>query len=143
MPEISVISFAARHCAIGLKTGMPPPTLASNKKLTLLFLAIFKSSAPFAATSSLFEVTTLLPLSRHCFTKSYAGLIPPITSATIFTESSFKISLKSLVNLSEYERPVNSRKSRIYLTFISPCAARAILSLWYIRISATPDPTTP
>ena len=73
IPAISSILFAARHWLIGLMMGIPPPTLASNKKFTFLSFAIFKSSSPFAATSSLLEVTTLLPAERQDETNSYAG----------------------------------------------------------------------
>ena len=57
---------------MGRSTGIPPPTLASNRKFALFCAAIFKSSAPFAATSSLFEVTTLFPFSISFLTKSKA-----------------------------------------------------------------------
>ena len=53
--------------------GIPPPTLASNKKFTFLSLAICKSSVPNEATSALFDVTTFFPLRRLALTNSYAG----------------------------------------------------------------------
>ena len=65
MPAISVISLAARHWLMGRMMGMPPPTLASKRKFKLFFWASAKSSAPFWATSSLLEVTTLLPCSKQ------------------------------------------------------------------------------
>ena len=73
MPANSFISFAARHWLIGLIIGIPPPTDASKRKFTLCSAAYPSSSQPFAATSSLFEVTTLLPALRQAETNSYAG----------------------------------------------------------------------
>ena len=55
--------LAERHWYIGVMTGVPPPTLASNKKHTPLSRAMRSSSAPRVATSSLLEVTTCRPLS--------------------------------------------------------------------------------
>lgn len=71
--------------------GIPPPQLASNKKLMFFALAISISSGPCFATSALFDVQTLLPDSSARFTKVYAGSIPPITSTTISTSGSFTI----------------------------------------------------
>ena len=128
IPVTAVISFAARHCAIGRSTGIPPPTEASKRKFTLCSSASLISSAPFAATSSLFDVTTLLSAQIHFFAKSYAGFIPPITSTTTFTSPSLRIVLKSFINLSLYERPGKSRKSRIYLTFTGVLVFEAMRS---------------
>ena len=44
IPAISSISFAARHCEIGLIIGIPPPTEASKRKFTLFSSAIVRSS---------------------------------------------------------------------------------------------------
>ena len=49
--------------------GIPPPTLASNIKLTFFSFASAISSAPFAATNALFEVVTCFPTSNIAFTK--------------------------------------------------------------------------
>lgn len=70
MPQTELISFAARHWHSGRSMGMPPPTLASNMKFTPIFLASAVSSSPFSATSSLLEVTTLLPADRQRLTYS-------------------------------------------------------------------------
>ena len=73
--------------------GIPPPTAASNKKFLLCCWAILINSAPYFATSSLFDVQTLLPASNADLTKSYDGLSPPITSIITSTSGSFKIIL--------------------------------------------------
>ena len=54
----------------GLIIGIPPPTLASNKKLMFFSAAIRISSVPWAATSALLEVTTCFPASRQRLTNS-------------------------------------------------------------------------
>ncbi len=100
IPAISSMRLAERHWWSGLMIGIPPPTLASKKKFTPFSCAIFRSSAPFFATSSLFDVTTLLPARSEDFTKSYDGFIPPITSTTTEISGSFRIILKSFTNLS-------------------------------------------
>ena len=60
MPIILIILLAERHCFIGLIIGIPPPTLASNNRLTSLVAARSKSSFPC------FEITSYLPL-LHVF----------------------------------------------------------------------------
>ena len=77
IPAISPTSLAARHWLMGRMMGTPPPTLASKRKFKLFSLAMASSSAPFSATSSLLEVTTLLPCSRQAFTYWKAGSSPP------------------------------------------------------------------
>ena len=143
IPAISSTSLAARHWLIGRIMGMPPPTLASKRKLRFFFWAMLSSSAPFAATSSLLEVTTLFPFSRHAFTKSNAGCSPPITSATIVTSGSFRIIWKSFTKRSCNGLSGKSRISRMYLISISSLARRAMLSAWLVNTSATPEPTVP
>ena len=69
MPSISSTRLAARHSCRGAMTGVPPPTLASNRKAALWALARASSSAPWVATSSLLLVQTLRPLSRQALTK--------------------------------------------------------------------------
>ena len=116
IPAISSTSFATKHCESGLIIGIPPPTDASNKKLALFSFATARSSAPCLATSSLLDVTTLLPACKHLLTKSYAGFVPPITSTTTLTSMSFTMSSKFFVNLSASGLSGNSLKSRICLT---------------------------
>jgi len=55
------------------KTGMPPPTEASNMTETPLAAAAAKISAPCLASSALLAVTTCLPLAMACITKVRAG----------------------------------------------------------------------
>ena len=68
MPAISLMTLAAMHWCMGVMMGVPPPTLASNRKHTPLRRAMASSSAPWVATSSLLEVTTWRPLSSADFT---------------------------------------------------------------------------
>ena len=143
IPAISMTSLAARHWLIGRMIGMPPPTLASKRKFTFFSCATFKSSAPFVATNSLLDVTTLLPASMQRIEYSNAGCKPPITSTTTRTSGSFTISSNDLVNLSAKGLSGNSRKSRIYLIPISSFARFAMWSVCVVRTSTTPEPTTP
>ena len=113
IPFTERISFAARQTVRGRIIGIPPPTLASNMKFTFFSFAISRSSRPFSATSSLFEVTTCFPAERHFETKSNAGVVPPMVSTTISVASSFSMSLKSFVNLLSFSSPGKSRRSRI------------------------------
>ena len=46
-----------RPCLIDLIMGMPPPTEASNKRLTEFFSAKTESSSPYFAINALFAVT--------------------------------------------------------------------------------------
>ena len=46
MPRMLLIWLAARHWCIGVMIGVPPPTLASNRKAALCSLARASSSAP-------------------------------------------------------------------------------------------------
>ena len=71
---ISSILSAVREEFNARIIGIPPPTLASNRKLSSLSRAMDKSSAPCFATSALLDVTTLLPASRHLFTNVYGRL---------------------------------------------------------------------
>ena len=73
MPSMLRIWFAARSRCMGPITGVPPPTLASNRKHAPCSFAMRISSAPFSATSSLFDVTAQRPLSSAARTYSYAG----------------------------------------------------------------------
>ena len=84
IPVIFVISSAVNDWFNGLMIGIPPPTLASNKK----FL-----SGPCLATSSLLDVQTLLPFSSAALTNVYAGSTPPITSAITSISGSLRITL--------------------------------------------------
>ena len=63
---------------MGPITGVPPPTLASNRKHAPCSFAMRISSAPFSATSSLFDVTAQRPLSSAarilCGVKASDGL---------------------------------------------------------------------
>ena len=91
MPVILVISSAVRDWLSGLIIGIPPPTDASNIKLSLLSLAIPRSSEPCAATSALLDVHTLFPASSAFLTNVNAGSTPPITSTTTSISGSFII----------------------------------------------------
>ena len=67
--KTTVDGYKSYGSSSGLIIGIPPPTLASNKKFTLLSFASLMSSAPCAATSSLFDVATLFPARRDALTK--------------------------------------------------------------------------
>ena len=62
--------------------GMPPPTAASNRRSTPACSATANRSTPTLASSSLFAVTTGLPLRRAVPISSRAGSMPPMTSTT-------------------------------------------------------------
>ena len=122
---------------------MPPPTLASKRKFTLCFSASLIRPAPNFSTSSLFEVHTLLPASIEAFTKSYAGFVPPIVSTTIVISSSFNKLLKSCVISFSAASPGKSLRSQIRFTLISSPALTAMLLLFVLKTSKTPEPTVP
>ncbi len=123
--------------------GIPPPTLASKRKLMFLSLAMDRSSAPCFATSALLDVATLLPASRQRFTKVYAGSMPPMTSTTIRISGSFTIVSKSWMIFSWIGSPGKSLRSSTYFTLISS-PALCVITLWFrLRTSTTPDPTVP
>ena len=138
-----MISSAVRDWFKGLIIGIPPPTLASKRKFLFIFSESFNNSGPYFATSSLLEVQQLFPCSREAFAKEYAGLIPPIASTTISTSSSFTIVSKSCTRIFSIEEPGNSLKSRTYLILISSPILFAILSLFVLITSTTPEPTVP
>ena len=126
--------------------GIPPPTLASNSRLTPFCLARDINSGPDLANTSLLAVTTCLPAARASFRKRVAGSVPPITSAKIRIPGSARIS-SGLVVIRLAEMPgslgLAASRTRIFLrltrrpTFLeisSDCSNRAV---------ATPPPTTP
>ena len=60
MAYILSISLPSKDSVRGFSTGIPPPTDASNLKLTLFSLAILTSLSPYSANISLFAVTTFI-----------------------------------------------------------------------------------
>ena len=78
IPLIELILLAARQVPRGRRTGIPPPTLASNRKLTLFSFAIRTSSGPNSATSALLDVQTFLPFNRASLTNCRLDNCPGI-----------------------------------------------------------------
>src|SRR6266540_2486297 len=108
--------------------GIAPATLASNLRSTPIASAASNSSAPLAASSSLFAVTTGLPRRSASRMSVRAGSIPPITSITTSTSGS-----RTLVVL---------RTATRWMWTGSPARSR-ISSACSVRSLATPVPTTP
>ena len=58
MPTTLLILFVAKPSLIVRNTGIPPPTAASNSKLTLFFSAIEERWSPCLEMRALFAVIT-------------------------------------------------------------------------------------
>src|SRR3972149_3842367 len=83
--ETAVIRLARRSRFSGAMMGMPPPTLASERRSTPRWRAGASRRGPCFPIPSLFAVTTYLPPSRARVMKSSAGCSPPSTSTTMST----------------------------------------------------------
>src|SRR5882757_8738661 len=88
IPAIHSMRFAVRPSRRALMMGMPPATAPSNATITPFFCAAEKISLPWVASSALFAVTTCLPLSIAASTRTFATVVPPISSITISTSGS-------------------------------------------------------
>jgi len=126
--------------------GMPPPTLASNRRFTRFCRARSSSSGPNLAIASLLAVTTCLPQERASFRYWAAGSVPPITSTTICMEGSARISAGLVVI-----KPAGTLESRDLLgsrtrTFFRLTGRPTFLEMprdCSNKVAATPPPTTP
>ena len=82
MPSTRLIGSPWRLSRSARMIGMPPATAASNSRSRPAASAAAYSSAPTLASSSLFAVTTGLPLASASRISSRAGSMPPIASTT-------------------------------------------------------------
>src|SRR3954470_24089033 len=85
MPMTRLMRSPASDSRRARISGMPPPTAASNSRSTPAAAAVWKTSAPTLARSSLLAVTTGLPAASAPRISSRAGSIPPMTSTTTST----------------------------------------------------------
>jgi hypothetical protein len=98
MPVTRVMRSPARPSRSAASMGMPPATEASKSSRTPRRSARASRSAPCAAMSCLFAVTTERPLSSARATHAPAGSSPPTTSTTMSTGAA-KISSMSDVHV--------------------------------------------
>ena len=125
---------------------MPPATEASNAKVTLFFLANSNSSLPKFASNALFAVTTCFLFSMALIIKSFAMVVPPISS----TMTSISLSATNLNGslVTSIELPTISFARAISLSataiiFISVAVLRCISVMFDFKSSNTPPPTVP
>jgi len=78
---------------------MPPATEASNPSITPFLFASWNISSPSSARRALLAVTTCFLFLIALNMKSFAGLIPPISSTTISISGSSIISLAFVVRI--------------------------------------------
>ena len=126
--------------------GMPPPTLASNSRLTPCRRAKASSSGPCFAITSLLAVTTCLPAVRASFRYWAAGWTPPITSTTKPMSGSARIS-SGLAVISRAgivaSRGLAASRTRAFFKWSGRPALAEMAADCSSRAAATPPPTTP
>ena len=99
MVYMAEISLICRLRFRGAMRGMPPPTLASYRRLTLRSCARVRSSGPYLDRTSLLAVTTCLPCDKALIINSLAGFSPPISSMTISISGSSRMAFASMVKI--------------------------------------------
>ena len=88
MPRTRSMRLPARSDASGPRTGIPPPTAASNRSAAPVRRAIASSSGPWWAMTCLLAVTTALPIDSAAAIRVCAGSSPPISSTMTSMSSS-------------------------------------------------------
>ena len=146
MAWMEMTSLAAKSLSRGDMMGVPPATLASNRTCTPFLRAIVRMSGPCRAITSLFAVTMCLPSETALRMKSRAGCWPPMTSTTMSTEGSPRMSSASVLSRREGMSADLGFSRSLTRTPLRVTGSPTILVSWSdlrARASATPPPTTP
>src|SRR5688572_5112209 len=146
MPAIHSMRFADRPSRKALMIGTPPATAASKATITPFFCAAAKISLPWVARSALLAVTTCLPWPIASSTRSFAMVVPPISSITISTSLPRTISKASPSTFAlSWTMPLAfavSLSATCVIRIARP-ARRWISSALRLRTSQVPPPTVP
>ena len=146
MPATHSILFAAKPSLMDFKIGIPPATDASKARITLFFLAKANNSFPKLASNALLAVTTCFLFSIALITKSFAIVVPPISSTmtSIFlSETNLKASSVTSIELPTVSFARAMSFSATATIFISVNVLRCISLRFDFKSSNTPPPTVP
>ena len=144
IPATDVTSFAARLAFTVSMIGIPPATAASNRSETPCCSASAKSSCPWSASRALFAVTTCFLCCNASMTRSFATVVPPISSIKTSISGSRATSNTSRESLAP---PVSTsglgvRVPTCVTIKLAPARA-AIVSPPSLSNAKTPWPTVP
>ncbi len=146
IPAIHWMRFALKPSRRALMMGMPPATAPSNATITPFFCAAAKISLPWVASSALLAVTTCLPFSIAARTRSFATVVPPISSITMSISGS-----RTTAKASEVTRAFPAVRLFAFSTSLSATtlismarpARREISSRLRASTAQVPPPTVP